>query len=89
MFSPERLDDGTELLLSVALHHRPVARVADIGVGYGALAIGLVLNGVAGSAIGTDVDAIALWLAGQNARHHGVSLALRLTPDLATSNPRP
>lgn len=81
VFSPDRVDDGTALLLDVALEHTPVPTVADIGVGYGALAIGLVLAGTAGAAVGTDVDAVALWLAERNARAHGVALELALTED--------
>jgi 16S rRNA G1207 methylase RsmC len=87
VFSPERIDDGTALLLDVALGEAPVSRVADIGVGYGALAIGLVLNGVASSAVGTDVDAIALWLAEQNARTNAVPLELILTADPLDAGP--
>jgi 16S rRNA G1207 methylase RsmC len=79
VFSPNRIDDGTKLLMRVALEHPPVPIVADIGIGYGTLAIGLVLNGVARSAIGTDVDALALWLAAENARINNVELALALT----------
>lgn len=81
VFSPERVDDGTALLLEIAVGHPAVSTVADIGVGYGALSIGLVLNGVAESAVGTDVDALALWLAALNARTNGVDLKLGLTAD--------
>jgi 16S rRNA G1207 methylase RsmC len=89
VFSPGRVDDGTELLLSVALRHEPVARVADIGVGYGALAIGLVLNGVAGAATGSDTDSVALWLAEENARSCGVAADLAMTRDPAAVQPAP
>jgi 16S rRNA G1207 methylase RsmC len=89
VFSPERIDDGTALLLDVALRHPPVDRVADVGTGYGPLAIGLVLGGVAGTAIATDVDGVALWLARENARACGVPLALSCTPDPAAIEPTP
>lgn len=81
VFSPSRIDEGTALLLGVALQHSPVDVVADVGVGYGPLAIGLILNGVARSAVATDVDCIALWLAQRNAHAHGVQMALQCTPD--------
>lgn len=81
VFSPDRVDDGTRLLLDVALTHEPVPVVADIGTGYGALAIGLVGNGVAGSAVATDVDALALWLADRNAQAHGVELTTVMSAD--------
>jgi 16S rRNA G1207 methylase RsmC len=89
VFSPERVDDGTALLLDVALRHPPVDRVADVGVGYGALAIGLVLGGVAPAAVATDVDCVALWLAGENASASGVPLELACTPDPAAVEPTP
>jgi 16S rRNA G1207 methylase RsmC len=81
VFSPRQVDDGTLALLDVALRQQPVDVVADIGIGYGPLAIGLVLNGVAGSAVGTDVDGLAVWLAGRNAAELGVPLSLTCDPD--------
>ncbi len=81
VFSPNRLDDGTRLLLDVALEHPPVETVADIGIGYGALAVGLVMNARAQAAVATDVDAIALWLAGRNAHDHDVDLTTVLSAD--------
>lgn len=81
VFSPDRIDEGTALLLKVAMRHPPVETVADIGVGYGPLAIGLVLNGVARTAVGTDVDCLALWLARQNATALDVPLTLACSPD--------
>jgi 16S rRNA G1207 methylase RsmC len=89
VFSPERVDDGTALLLDIALRHPPVDRVADVGVGYGLLAIGLVLGGVARSALATDVDCVALWLAGENARACATPLTLTCTPDPAAIEPTP
>jgi len=89
VFSPDRLDEGTALLLDIALREPPVSRVADIGVGYGALAIGLVLNGIAPSAVGTDVDAIALWLSEENARSNSVPLDLALSSDPMAAAPTP
>lgn len=85
VFSPDRVDEGTALLLEIALRHPAVETVADIGVGYGPLAIGLVLNGVARAATGADVDCLALWLAGQNAAAHDVSLDLICSPDPAAA----
>lgn len=89
VFSPGRIDDGTALLLDVALSHGPVEAVADIGVGYGPLAIGIVLNSAAGAGIGTDVDCVALWLAGRNAGDLGVPLSLVPTQDPASVPPTP
>ena len=89
VFSPERIDDGTALLLDVGLRCPPVDRVADVGVGYGPLAIGLVLAGIAGAAVATDVDCVALWLAAENARACRVPLTLTCTPDPAAIEPTP
>jgi hypothetical protein len=68
VFSPSRIDPGSELVLEAASGLQPVDAVADIGVGYGALAISLVSRGLAPRALATDVDSIALWLAERNAR---------------------
>lgn len=87
VFSPSAIDPGTGLLLDVALRHPPVDVVADIGIGYGALAIGLVLNSVAKEALGTEVDCVALWLAGRNAQAHGVHLSSSCTPEPAQVAP--
>jgi 16S rRNA (guanine1207-N2)-methyltransferase len=81
VFSPERIDAGSELLLQVAAALAPVEVVADIGVGYGALAISLAAAGVAARAVGTEVDSIAAWLAERNASAAGVELQLALDPD--------
>ncbi|GAB3426380.1 class I SAM-dependent methyltransferase [Flindersiella endophytica] len=81
VFSPRQVDDGTLALLDVALRQQPVDVVADIGIGYAPLAIGLVLNGVAAAAVGTDVDCLAIWLARGNAAALDVPLTLTCDPD--------
>lgn len=81
VFSPGHIDDGTLQLAEVALQLPPVTAVADIGVGYGPLAIALVRNGTAERAVATDVDCLALWLAERNAVNHGVPMQVRCTPD--------
>jgi 16S rRNA G1207 methylase RsmC len=81
VFSPERIDPGSELLLELASRGEPVDRVADIGTGYGALAILLVAAGHAGRALATEVDSISAWLAERNARAARVDLRVALDPD--------
>jgi 16S rRNA G1207 methylase RsmC len=81
VFSPDRIDAGSALLLDVAARLDPVESVADIGVGYGALAISLVANGLAGGAVATEVDSIAAWLAERNAAAADVPLELALDGD--------
>ena len=81
VFSPDRIDDGSRLLAEVMLRQPPVGALADIGVGYGPLAIAAVRNNIAERAVATDVDCLALWLAGRNAAASGVALQVRCTPD--------
>jgi 16S rRNA G1207 methylase RsmC len=81
VFSPGGVDAGSALLLEVASRLPPVEAVADVGVGYGFLAVSLVAGGLAGSAVGTDVDSIALWLAERNAAAAGAPLQVALDPD--------
>jgi 16S rRNA G1207 methylase RsmC len=82
VFSPRTVDDGTRLLFEmVRRRSTPVSSLADIGIGYGALALGLVRNGQAGEAVATDVDCVALWLAQLNAAAAGVALSLTCTAD--------
>jgi 16S rRNA G1207 methylase RsmC len=82
VFSPGGIDAGSAALLEVAREVvMPVDTVADVGVGYGALAISLVASGRARRAVGTEVDSIAAWLAERNAGAAGVSLEVVLDPD--------
>jgi 16S rRNA G1207 methylase RsmC len=81
VFSPGRIDPGSELLLQVASEAETVEAVADIGAGYGALALSLVAGGRARRALATEVDSIAAWLAERNARGAGVDLRLAFDPD--------
>jgi 16S rRNA G1207 methylase RsmC len=81
VFSSERVDPGSTLLLDVAARLAPVETLADVGVGYGALAISLVARGLAARAVASDVDSIALWLAERNAAAAGVPLEVELDSD--------
>jgi 16S rRNA G1207 methylase RsmC len=87
VFAAGKVDEGTRLLLDVALREPAVDVLADIGVGYGPLAVGLVRNKIARRAIATDIDAIALWLAGRNAAHNGVELDVHCTADPTAIDP--
>jgi 16S rRNA G1207 methylase RsmC len=87
VFSPGAIDAGTAVLCDVALAGPAVDLLADIGTGYGAIAIALVRNGIAARAVGTDVDLVALWLARQNAAANDVELAVTGTPDPAALAP--
>lgn len=89
VFSPDHIDDGSRLLTEVTLRQPPVSVLADIGVGYGPLAIAAVRNGIAARAVATDVDCIALWLAQRNAAASGVALDVHCTPDPRQAEPTP
>ena len=80
VFSPDRIDAGSELLLELA-NRTAVETVADVGTGYGALAISLLAAGRARRAVATEVDSIALWLAERNARAADVGLRVTLDRD--------
>jgi 16S rRNA (guanine1207-N2)-methyltransferase len=81
VFSPGEVDMGTELLLQVALRGPAVEVLADIGIGYGPLAIGLIRNGIACRSVATDIDCVALWLAQRNAEANEVPLEVICSPD--------
>jgi hypothetical protein len=81
VFSPAGIDPGSALLLEAAASLAPVEAVADVGAGYGALAVSLVTAGRARRAVATEIDSIAAWLAERNARAAGVPLRLALDPD--------
>lgn len=89
VFSTDRIDDGTDLLLATALTMPPVPTVADVGTGYGPLALGMVLNGAARTAVASEVDAFALHLASSNARRLEIPLLLTGTQDPARLPPTP
>ncbi len=84
VFSPGEVDMGTELLLQVALRGPAVEVLADIGIGYGPLAIGLIRNGIARRGVATDIDCVALWLAQRNAETNQVPLEVVCSPDSST-----
>lgn len=65
----------TELLVGKALNlarKRPVATIADIGTGSGAIAVSLALNLPRAKVFATDVSALALEVARFNCQKHGV-----------------
>jgi 16S rRNA G1207 methylase RsmC len=71
-FSKAHVDEGTRLLYEVAAGLGPVPLVVDIGTGYGVLAVVLAAGRRARTAIGTEIDSVALHLAQRNARFAGV-----------------
>jgi 16S rRNA (guanine1207-N2)-methyltransferase len=71
VFSAERLDRGTRLLLE-SMELAEGARVLDLGCGYGALGVFAGLDG-AGQVIMVDVNPRAVGLAWLNAQRHGLA----------------
>jgi predicted RNA methylase len=79
VFSQGEVDHGTRLLIQTMLDQVPAhASLVDVGTGYGPIALALLANRWAGSARGTDIDSVALWLASRNARANTLELGLTL-----------
>jgi release factor glutamine methyltransferase len=83
----------TELLVEQALEfdrERPIATVADIGTGSGAIAVSLALNLPRAKIFATDVSALALEVARFNCQKHGVlDRVCLLEGDLLSPLPEP
>ncbi|KUO95107.1 class I SAM-dependent methyltransferase [Ferroacidibacillus organovorans] len=67
VFSRERVDDGTRLLVESA-HIPPHARVLDLGCGYGAVGVSVLKTSETALVTMLDVNARAVALADQNAQ---------------------
>lgn len=83
----------TELLVERALalaQDQPLAIIADIGTGCGAIAVSLAINLPQSSIYATDISAAALEVARANCRRHGVSDRVSLLAgDLLAPLPEP
>ncbi len=82
VFSPSEVDGGIRLLVDVALRIDAAGTLADIGTGYGPLAVGLISSGLATRAVAADVDRVALWRAQRNAARNGGDLEVSCVADL-------
>ncbi len=84
VFSPNRVDPGTKLLLAElpSAEEWPDGDVADVGCGYGAIAVALALRAPARTVWAVDVNERALDLCRANAASAGVGDRVRVvTPD--------
>jgi len=63
----------TETLVACALEGPPPGRVADLGVGSGAILVSLLAAWPQASGVGTDSSAAALAVAARNAARHGMA----------------
>lgn len=68
VFSPDRVDPGTRLLLDRAPAPAPTGRFLDLGCGWGPIAIALALSAPAAEVVAVDVNARARALCEANIR---------------------
>src|SRR5690348_5298552 len=74
VFSPERLDAGTAVLLARAPAPPTTGALLDLGCGWGPIAIAMALRSPQADVWAVDVNERALALAAANARIAGVSI---------------
>jgi hypothetical protein len=75
VFSLGHVDEGTRALFDAA-YAAGATTVADVGTGYGAVAVGLAASGDRVAVAGSDVDLVALHLARRNAAANGTAVSL-------------
>lgn len=90
VFSADRVDPGTKLLLLDGPPVPATATLLDLGCGYGPISVALALRGGAGTTVwAVDVNQRALELCRENAAAAGVADRVRaVTPDALTDDLR-
>ncbi len=81
MFSPERLDLGTQVLLSSVPEPPPGGHLLDLGCGWGPIALTLALESPRATVWAVDVNERALDLVRRNAESLGLTNVNAVTPD--------
>ena len=81
VFSPGRLDLGTEVLLRTVPEPPPSGDLLDLGCGWGPVALTLALQAPAARVWAVDVNERALDLVRRNAERLGLSNVRAVTPD--------
>ena len=81
VYSPDRLDPGTAVLLAGAPDPSPTGDLLDIGCGWGPISITLALRSPAACVWGVDVNRRALELARLNATSAGAANVVFCEPD--------
>ena len=81
VYSPDRLDPGTAVLLAGAPDPSPTGELLDLGCGWGPIAITLALRSPAARVWGVDVNRRSLDLSRANAIAAGVDTATFCEPD--------
>jgi 16S rRNA (guanine1207-N2)-methyltransferase len=72
MFSPDRIDPGTRILLETVPAPPPTGDLLDLGCGYGAIALTLACRSPLARVFGVDVNERALEMARRNASAAGL-----------------
>src|ERR1700712_2618414 len=81
IFSPERVDVGTEVLLSHVPAPPPGGHLLDLGTGWGPIALSLALQSPHATVWAVDVNERALDLVRTNAASLGLTNVNASTPD--------
>ncbi|MGL4340681.1 MAG: class I SAM-dependent methyltransferase [Rhodoglobus sp.] len=81
VFSPERVDPGTRVLLSNACDPPTDGNFLDLGCGWGPVALTLALTSPQSTVWAVDVNQRALSLVHENARKMSISNIRAVTPD--------
>lgn len=81
IFSPDRIDKGTAVLLAEAPPPAPTGTLLDLGSGWGPMALTMALRAPHASVYATDVNERALDLARENTRILGLDNVTAALPD--------
>jgi 16S rRNA G1207 methylase RsmC len=81
IFSPERIDAGTEVLLANVPTPPPGGNLLDLGCGWGPIALSLAIHSPHATVWAVDVNERALDLVRRNARSLGLDNINACTPD--------
>ncbi|HEY5230988.1 MAG TPA: methyltransferase, partial [Galbitalea sp.] len=81
IFSPERIDAGTEVLLANVPAPPPGGNLLDLGCGWGPIALSLAIHSPHATVWAVDVNERALDLTRRNARSLGLDNVNACTPD--------
>lgn len=86
VFSPDRLDTGTSVLLANVPSPPPGGNVLDLGCGWGPVALTLALESPRATVWAVDVNQRALELVRRNAERHGATNVRACLPDEVPGN---
>ncbi len=85
VFSSDRLDPGTTVLLDHAAPPPPTGLLVDLGCGWGPLALSLALHSPGARVMAVDVNRRALELTRRNAERLGLAGVVVATPEEAAA----